>query len=87
MLQCSARIELKRGAFSVAARDAEHAVRAEPLQETNWWLLMDAHAAAGDMASAVSAYERCRATLSDALGIAPSAATRERHAALLAQST
>jgi DNA-binding SARP family transcriptional activator len=44
---------------------------------------MDAHAAAGDLASAIAAYERCRTTLDDSLGITPSAATRERHAKLL----
>jgi DNA-binding SARP family transcriptional activator len=45
---------------------------------------MDAHAASGDVASAIQVYERCRSTLDHTLGIVPSLATRERHAALLA---
>lgn len=85
-VQCSTRIDLARGAFGEAAREAQRAVELSPLQEPNWWLLLDAYAAAGDLASAVDAYERCRGTLFDALGITPSPATRERHAALLAQS-
>lgn len=45
---------------------------------------MDAHEAAGDRASALDACARCRAALGEALGVAPSARTRERHAELLA---
>ncbi len=44
---------------------------------------MDAHAASGDVASALAAYERCRLALSETLGVAPSATTRERHSELL----
>jgi DNA-binding SARP family transcriptional activator len=45
---------------------------------------LHAHAATGDLASAIAAYERCRSTLDQDLGISPSPATRQRHAALLA---
>jgi DNA-binding SARP family transcriptional activator len=85
-LQCSARVMLATGAFEHAARDARRAVDVDPLRESSWWLLMDAHAETGDLASSLKAYERCRETLDRALGIAPSPATRERHAALLARA-
>lgn len=83
-LQCSARVNLAIGIFTAAVRDAQRAVNADPLRESSWWLLMDAHAATGDLASAIAAYERCRFTLDQDLGISPSPATRQRHAALLA---
>lgn len=85
-LQCSARVNLAAGSFTDAARDARRAIDAEPLRESSWWLLMDAHAASGDVASAIQAYEHCRSTLDHTLGIVPSLATRERHAALLASN-
>jgi len=83
-LQCSARVNLAIGIFTAAVRDAQRAVNADPLRESSWWLLMDAHSATGDLASAIAAYERCRSTLDQDLGIPPSPATRQRHAALLA---
>jgi DNA-binding SARP family transcriptional activator len=83
-LQCSTRVELALGSFARAVHDARRAVELAPLREASWWLLMDAHAAAGDVASAIDAYERCRSKLDDELGIPPSATTRERHVALLA---
>ncbi len=82
-LHCSARSELARGSFANAVWNAQRAVDVAPLREASWWLLMDAHAAAGDRAAALEAYERCRTRLDDELGIPPSAATRQRHAALL----
>jgi DNA-binding SARP family transcriptional activator len=85
-LECGARAQLARGRPAQGIRDAEMAVAAAPLREPGWRLLMDAHAAADDLASALDAYARCRAALSDALGVAPSPATRERHETLLARS-
>ena len=85
-LHCSARTKLARRSFPDAARDAERAVEIAPLSEASWWLLMDTHTAGGDLASAIHAYERCRSTLDTWLGITPSAATRDRHSALLAQT-
>jgi DNA-binding SARP family transcriptional activator len=86
-LQCSARVNLASGSFGAAVGDAQRAVDADPLRESSWWLLMDAQAATGDLASAMASYERCRSTLDQALGIPPSPATRERLAALLAAAT
>jgi SARP family transcriptional regulator, regulator of embCAB operon len=85
-LQCSARVNLAAGSFTLAIRDAQRAVAADPLRESSWWLLMDAQAGTGDLASAIAAYERCRSILDQELGIPPSPATRERHAAILART-
>ena len=55
MLECSARTHIATGAAARAVRDAELVVDAAPLREPSWRLLMDAHAAAGDTASALLA--------------------------------
>jgi len=83
---CSARAQVALGNAEQAVRDAEAAVELAPLREPGWRLLMDAHAAAGDISSALDAYERCRTVLTDSLGVGPSATTRESHQALLART-
>ena len=85
-LECSARAHVMRGAPGRAVRDAQLALELAPLREPTWRLLMDAHAAAGDTASALDAFARCQLALRDALGVGPSPVTRERHSALLAQA-
>jgi len=85
-LECSARARIATGATAQAVRDAQLATEVAPLREPAWRLLMDAHAAAGDTASALHAFARCQATLREELGVGPSAATRDRHSALLAQA-
>jgi SARP family transcriptional regulator, regulator of embCAB operon len=85
-LECSARAHLRRGTPVRAVRDLHLALECEPLREPTWRLLMDAHAAAGDTASALATFARCRLVLREALGVGPSPATRERHSALLAQA-
>jgi SARP family transcriptional regulator, regulator of embCAB operon len=85
-VECSARAHIANGAPARAIRDAQLALEAGPLRETAWRLLMDAHAAAGDTASALEVFARCQSTLRDALGVGPSPATRECHTALLAQA-
>ncbi len=83
-LECSARARIELGLASQAVRDMQLALEVEPLREPAWRLLMDAHAAAGDTASALAAYERCRALLAERLGVGPSAPTRRHHSMLLA---
>lgn len=85
-LECSARVHMAGGAPARAVRDAQLAVEAAPLREPAWRLLMDSHAAAGDTASALDAFARCRLTLRETLGVGPSPATRERHSTLLAEA-
>jgi DNA-binding SARP family transcriptional activator len=85
-LECSARAHLATGAAAHAVRDAQLALEVVPLREPTWRLLMDAHEAAGDTASALDTFGRCVRTLREVLGVAPSAATRERHLALLGRA-
>lgn len=85
-LECSARGHIARGAPERAVRDLHVALELAPLREPTWRLLMDAHAEAGDTASALEAFARCQLALREALGVGPSAATRERHTALLAEA-
>lgn len=78
-----ARARLARGEAELAARDAEEAVAAEPLLETAHQLLVQALAAAGNRGAALRAYERCRRTLVDELGVGPSPETEWLYLALL----
>ena len=55
---------------------AEDAVALEPLRETAHVGVMRAHAAAGNRAAALRAYERCRRALAEELGVAPSPETQ-----------
>jgi DNA-binding SARP family transcriptional activator len=85
-LECAVRVGLAGDRPREAIRHARLAVELAPLREVGWRLLMDAQAAAGDIGSALETYARCRLALIDALGVGPSALTRARHEALLAQA-
>lgn len=85
-LECAALARLGLGTPAQAARDARLALEVAPLREPAWRLLMNSLAATGDVASALAAYDRCRVALRETLGVGPSAATRECHAALLTQT-
>jgi branched-chain amino acid transport system substrate-binding protein len=63
------------GEFAEAVRHAEEGVRLEPFRESGYRRLMEAHAAAGNPAEALRAYERCRRFLADELGAYPSQET------------
>jgi DNA-binding SARP family transcriptional activator len=66
------------------ARDvAEDATAADPFDETACRLLMRAHAAAGETARALLAYEVFRTTLAVELGADPAPQTSELHIAIL----
>ena len=70
--------------FAEAARHAEEVVELEPYRESGYRLLMEAHAAAGNRAEALRAYERCRRLLADELGAYPSPETDAVYRELLA---
>jgi SARP family transcriptional regulator, regulator of embCAB operon len=75
-VECMGQAELLRGQVTAAIRSAELVLELDPLRETAWQIMMRAHAAAGNPARALHAYERCRRTLAEELGTAPSARTR-----------
>jgi DNA-binding SARP family transcriptional activator len=63
---------------------ARRLVKEAPFRESGHRLLMESLAAAGNVAEALQVYEELRQLLRDELGTAPSAATQEVHARLLA---
>ena len=78
-LECRATVYLWNREFSLAVEAAKDVVALEPFRETGHQLLMRAHAAAGNSAEALWAYERCRKLLSEELGVDPSRQTRAIH--------
>ena len=73
--ECLSEIFVWSGESSTAARYAKLAIEAEPFRETAHQHLMRAHAAAGNRADALRAYERCRCLLAEELGVSPSPQT------------
>jgi DNA-binding SARP family transcriptional activator len=74
------------GEQEIALRHARHLVRAEPLRESGWRLLMRLHQEAGNSAEALAAYEECRRTLAEQLGVRPSAPTEALYVEILGAS-
>jgi DNA-binding SARP family transcriptional activator len=66
-----------------AERAARRLVDHNPLRETGYTLLMQALAARGNVAEALSVYERARTVLRDELGVPPGPVIHEVHATLL----
>ena len=64
---------------------AARAVALEPLRETAHFRLVRAHAAAGNRAQALRAYEECRQLLAEAVGVSPSGFMQTAYRALLGQ--
>ena len=73
----------RTGDHGQAARDAETVLELDPYRERAYRQLMLAHAAAGNRARALLAYERCRSRLAADLGIAPGSALQALHLDLL----
>ena len=82
-LECLSEVWPRKGDHGQAARDAETILRLDPYRETAYLRLMLTHAAAGNRASALLAYERCRVRLAADLGTAPNAAMQALHLDLL----
>ncbi len=78
-----AELRLAGGAYNAAIGLARRGLEYDRLREPFYRALMQAHARAGDVASALQSSERCRHVLADELGAAPSAQTRALHAAIL----
>jgi SARP family transcriptional regulator, regulator of embCAB operon len=84
-LECYAAACLELGGPELfgAERAARELVEAVPLRETGHLLLMRAHAARGNVAEALTTYERLRLLLRDELGVDPSAPVQALHRQLL----
>ena len=74
------------GEFALAVQAATEAVALEPFRETSWNRLMRAHAATGNRAEALRAFEQCRALLTEELGTEPSPETEAVYLELLRSS-
>jgi DNA-binding SARP family transcriptional activator len=72
---CLGEIWLANGDARLAARDAAEAIVLDPYRETSHRLLIRAHLAAGEQAAAIRAYDACRATFRDELGVEPATET------------
>ena len=74
-LDCTMECAAANGELAEAIQAAEDALVVEPFRETIYQRLMRVHAAAGNRAEALRAYERCRAVLAEELGVPPSPET------------
>jgi len=72
------------GQLALATEAAEAAIDLQPLRESAYVRLAGAHDAAGNRAEALRAYERCRITLAEELGVNPSPTTEAAYIRLLA---
>jgi DNA-binding SARP family transcriptional activator len=84
-LEILAEVWSQRGEVAQGVLAAEEAVALEPFRETTHRRLMQAHAAAGNRAEALRAYERCRRLLAEELGVDPSPETEAAYLELLGQ--
>jgi len=85
-LDCLADVWSANGEFALAVEVATEALTLEPFRETGWTRLMRAHAATGNRAEALRAYEQCRTLLTKELGTEPSPETEAVYLALLRTS-
>ena len=75
------------GDAALAVAAATEALALQPFRETAHLRLMQAHAAAGNRAEALRAYERCRRMLAEEMGVDPSPATEATYQALVTGET
>jgi YVTN family beta-propeller protein len=85
-LECLADACLRSGHASDAAKWADELITLEPFRESGHRRLMQAHAAAGNRAEALRAYEDCRRLLAEELGAYPSPETESIYRDLLLSS-
>ena len=85
LLDIGARAALRAGGAEVieAERAARRLIRRQPFRESGYALLMQAHAAHGDVAEALVVYDRLRKLLRDELGTSPSSEIGALHQELL----
>ena len=73
----------ERGDHALAVATAAELVALEPFREASHRALLAAHLAAGDVAEATRAYDRCRRLLREELGVDPSPETEQLHRRVL----
>jgi len=73
----------EHGDTATAVNVAERLIALDPVRESSYVCLMDAHVAAGNRAQAIRAFARCRSTLIELLGTEPSPATQDVYRSLL----
>jgi len=83
LLHDLAELRLEGGLHEAAIALARRGLDQDQLREPLYRTLMRAQARAGDVASALQTYERCRHLLNEELGASPSAQTRALHSAIL----
>jgi DNA-binding SARP family transcriptional activator len=71
------------GELALALTHANEVIELEPYRERGYQRLMRLHAQLGDRADALRVFERCRALLSEELGVDPSPETMSVHRDLL----
>jgi DNA-binding SARP family transcriptional activator len=82
-LETRAEVYLWNGEHALALQSAKEIVTMEPFREAGHRLVMRAHAAMGNTAEALQAYEQCRKRIARELGVDPSPATKATYEALL----
>ncbi len=76
-------VSFMAGEYGEAVRHVEEVIELEPFRESAYRGLMEAHAAAGNRAEALRAYDRCRRLLAEELGAYPSPETESVYRDLL----
>ncbi len=79
-------LELGGSDLQDAARWSERLIEREPFRESAYGMLMEVHAARGDVAEALMVYERLRRLLSSELGVPPSPSVAALHRQLLGEA-
>lgn len=86
-LDALAELLMAQGDPGAAAQAADRALDLDPLRESSARLAMRAHLAAGRRAAALAAYDRCRTSLVEELGVDPSPETEQVHLTVLGGDT
>jgi len=82
-LEVRSEVYLWNSEHSLALRTAKDLIALEPFRESGHRLVMRAHAAPGNSAEALRAYERCRKLIARELGVDPSPTTKAVYESVL----
>jgi SARP family transcriptional regulator, regulator of embCAB operon len=74
-LECLGEVWLGGGDHALAAHDASQAIAIDPFRESAHRLLIRAHLAGGEHAAALRAFQACRASFEEELGVVPAPET------------